>query len=116
MVDVYIPPLRTKSGCRFGYYIQKTEEEIAAEIAREKEKALKERLYVIPVKLTSEQMRQRRKEKYSSPEYLAFRRMMYHRRRQDPEYLKRAREKEKAYREKKKAEKARLVQDGMEGC
>lgn len=106
MVDVYIPPLRTKSGTRFGYYIQKTEEEIEAEKAKEKEKRRLERLYVIPVKLTTEEKKQRRREKYSSPEYKALRRMRYRKRREDPEYLIRAKEKEKAYREKRKAKKA----------
>ena len=106
MVDVYIPPLRTNSGTRFGYYIQMSEDEIEAEKAREKEKRRLERLYVIPRKLTTEERKQRRREYESSPEYKAMRRMKYRKRREDPEYLKRDRERARAYRERKKAEKA----------
>lgn len=106
MVDVYIPPLRTNSGMRFGYYIQKSEEEIEAEKAREKEKRRLERLYVIPRKLTPDERKQRRRDYESSPEYKAMRRMKYRKRREDPEIIKRDRERARAYRERKQAEKA----------
>lgn len=106
MVDVYIPPLRTKSGTRFGYYIQKTEEEILQEIATAKAKARKDRLAVNPVKLTPEEKEKRRREREKSPEYREYRRMMYRKRMKDPEYKRRIQDKRKAYHIKKKAEKA----------
>lgn len=106
MVDVYIPPLRTKSGTRFGYYIQKTEEEILQEIAAAKAKARKDRLAVNPVKLTPEERLKRKRERERSPEFKAYRRMMYRKRMKDPEYKRRIQEKQKAYRVKKKSEKA----------
>lgn len=110
MIDIYIPPLRTNSGTRFGYHIKKTEKEIAEELEEKRLQAVKK-----PAKLSKEELKRRKRERdkirYASTEYREHRRLLERMRLQNPEYRQKRREQQKAYRERRKAEKAAM--EGM---
>ena len=102
MVSTYIPPLRTNSGIRYGYWLHRTDEEVLKE---RRQKAARK-----PAKLSNEELKRRKRERdrirYASPEYKAHKRHLDQLRMQNPEYAKKRREQQKAYRDRKKAEKA----------